>query len=112
MRNNGWTCNALARYFKCNHSSIIYQCNLHKVRPTNTTVNKAFFIRIQNRKKIERIEPKPRTDSQVNTSLKEFRDNPVDEDGEKIVNKSYEQLLAEAEKRSERNKLKASDLFY
>ena len=32
LRDSGWSVVALAVRFNCDHSSIIYQCNKHKVR--------------------------------------------------------------------------------
>ena len=113
MRNNGWTVTALARYFDCHHSSVIHQCNRHEIRPTSIRIDKAKLIRVENKKKIKELPEPNRTNQEISANVKEFKTNPVDYEGEKLFNKDYQQLLAEAEMRSVKNKkLKASDLFY
>tara|TARA_Y100000310_G_C20461336_1_gene705526 strand:- start:237 stop:689 length:453 start_codon:yes stop_codon:yes gene_type:complete len=45
LREKGWSYKALAIYFNCDHSSIVYQCRKHEVTPQSVRVHKLAFFK-------------------------------------------------------------------
>lgn len=79
LRDKGWSLIALATRFDCDHTSIIFQCRKHGVKPISEKI-----ITIKQTRHLKPRLSNGRIDSLLRGRLREVWDNPVDEKGEKV----------------------------